>query len=100
LVTFIVIGNSDEVLSSSSDHGVASTVVIREMNSDSWALSYCRCTADDDDFERVVLWYEESFNRLGNLPKGYITVIENHNNEWDISHYMNDEYDDYGRRIW
>ena len=99
MVTFIVIGNTDEALSSSSNHGVASTV-IKEIGHNHWTLSYCRCTADDSDFEKIALWYEESFNRKGNLPLGYITVIENHNDKWDVSHYFNDEYDEYGRRIW
>ena len=101
MVTFIVAGNRDETLFSSSYHGVTSTV-IKEMKCGSPQHGYryyCRCEAEDSDLENIVLWYEESLNRLCNLPSGCVTVIENHDCKWDISYYFDDEYDEYGRRI-
>ena len=96
MVTFIVSGNQDEALSSSSNHGVASTV-IKEMKCGSpqheWRY-YCRCTAEDSDFESIISWYEETFNHCANLPLGSITVIENHNGIFDTFHYFNEVYDE------
>lgn len=102
MVTFIVVGDSDEAFHSAWKHDVKSFKDIKEMKCGSAQHGYrhyTRCTASDDEFEAVVLWYEETLNHSGNLPSGYITVIENHQDKYDEDHYMIDEYDEYGRRL-
>ncbi len=101
MITFIVKGERDTTLLSSSNHDVVS-IVVKEMRCGGpqhGYAHYCRCVAEEDALENIMIWYEETLKYKCNPPVGCITVVEDYVGEFDVFHYLGETYDEYGRRI-